>query len=57
MRASWAKHLRDQCVKAGVPFFFKGWSAPKQGAFGRDLDGDGGTWEQMPAAKGEWGVT
>jgi protein gp37 len=25
MRADWAGDLRDQCDRAGVPFFFKGW--------------------------------
>ena len=25
MRADWARGLRDQCVAAGVPFFFKQW--------------------------------
>ena len=25
MHPDWARHLRDQCVAAGVPFFFKQW--------------------------------
>jgi protein gp37 len=25
MQAEWARSLRDQCAKAGVPFFFKQW--------------------------------
>lgn len=25
MHPGWARRLRDQCVSAGVPFFFKGW--------------------------------
>ena len=25
MHPDWARSLRDQCVKAGVPFFFKQW--------------------------------
>ena len=25
MQAAWARGLRDQCVDAGVPFFFKQW--------------------------------
>jgi protein gp37 len=43
----WARSLRDQCVAAGVPFFWKqnGGRTSKSG--GRELDGR--TWDQMPA--------
>ena len=50
----WARSARDQCVDAGVPFFFKNWGGPhKRGWL---LDGelysgrllDGRTWDQMP---------
>jgi protein gp37 len=46
MDLDWARGLRDQCVEAGVPFFFKqiGGRRPKAG--GRDLDGR--TWDEMP---------
>ncbi|MEN6536687.1 MAG: DUF5131 family protein, partial [Bryobacteraceae bacterium] len=27
MHPEWARDLRDQCVAAGVPFFFKQWGA------------------------------
>ena len=39
--------IRDKCVGAEVPFFFKQWGGrtPKEG--GRDLDGR--RWDQMPA--------
>jgi len=33
MLSEWPKSLRDQCVEAGVPFFFKGW-----GSWRKDLD-------------------
>ena len=48
MNLDWARDLRDQCVPAGVPFFFKqvGGRTPKAG--GRLLDGR--TWDQMPSA-------
>jgi protein gp37 len=38
--------LRDRCVEAGVPFFFKQWGGryPKVG--GRELDGR--TWDEYP---------
>jgi protein gp37 len=44
---SWVTGLRDTCIHAGVPFFFKQWGGrtPKDG--GRELDGS--TWSQMPA--------
>ncbi len=35
MHPGWARSLRDQCVEAGVPFFFKQW-----GNWGRDDDID-----------------
>jgi protein gp37 len=46
MAAAWAHEIRDQCVRAGVPFFFKQWGGrtPKSG--GRVLDGR--TWDEMP---------
>lgn len=39
MHPDWARSLRDQCVAAGVPFFFKQWGewAPDTGPF---ADGD-----------------
>ena len=46
MDLDWARDIRDQCVDAGVPFFFKqvGGRTPKAG--GRLLDLQ--TWDQMP---------
>jgi protein gp37 len=46
---SWLIDLRDQCVAAGVAFFFKQWGGrhPKSG--GRLLAGK--EWSQMPAAQ------
>lgn len=45
---AWVTAIRDQCVDAGVPFFFKQWGGrtPKEG--GRELDGR--HWDQIPAA-------
>ena len=44
---AWVRSVRDQCVAAGVAFFFKQWGGrtPKSG--GRTLDGR--TWDEMPA--------
>jgi len=41
--------LRDQCVAAGVPFFFKQWGGPTSKAAGRTLQGR--EWSQMPILK------
>jgi protein gp37 len=46
MHPDWAREVRDQCVSANVPFFFKQWGGtrPKQG--GRELDGR--EWNEFP---------
>ncbi len=43
IRPDWVRAARDQCVAAGVPFFFKGWGRERPG---RELDGK--VWSQMP---------
>jgi len=43
---SWVRGVRDQCLRAGVPFFFKQWGGFTAKAGGRRLDGR--TWSQMP---------
>jgi protein gp37 len=47
---SWVADLRDQCLKARVPFFFKQWGGVQKKRTGRTLDGR--TWDQMPATAG-----
>ena len=46
MEADWVRSIREQCTKAGVPFFFKQWGGVRKKAAGRSLDGR--TWNQMP---------
>lgn len=46
MEAGWARCIRDQCVAAGVPFFFKQWSGVRPKSLGRTLDGQ--EWTQVP---------
>jgi protein gp37 len=46
MDPAWVLDLRDQCLAAGVPFFFKQWGGPQKKRAGRMLDGR--TWDQMP---------
>jgi protein gp37 len=45
--AAWAREIRDQCVNAGVAFFFKQWGGRTPKAGGRKLDDR--TWDEMPA--------
>lgn len=51
MHAEWARSLRDQCVSAGVPFFFKQWGGRTPKAGGRELDSR--TWDQLPVKESE----
>lgn len=46
MASEWVRDIRDQCVKAEVPFFFKQWGGVQKKRTGRLLDGR--TWDQMP---------
>jgi protein gp37 len=46
MNPRWATDLRDQCLDADVPFFFKQWGGRTSKAGGRILDGQ--TWGQLP---------
>lgn len=46
MAEAWATDLRDQCLRASVPFFFKQWGGKNKKKAGRILDGQ--TWDQMP---------
>jgi protein gp37 len=42
----WVTGLRDQCVHAGVAFFFKQWGGVQKKKTGRELEGR--TWDEMP---------
>jgi protein gp37 len=44
---AWVTDLRDQCVRAGVSFFFKQWGGVQKKKTGRELEGR--TWDEMPA--------
>ena len=46
MEEEWALEIRDQCVGAGKPFFFKQWGGVNKKKAGRVLDGQ--TWDEMP---------
>jgi protein gp37 len=46
MAEEWATEIRDQCLKAGVAFYFKQRGGVFKKRNGRDLEGR--TWNQMP---------
>lgn len=46
MNLEWVIDIRNQCVKAGTPFFFKQWGGIQKKRAGRELDGR--TWDEMP---------
>jgi protein gp37 len=49
MAPEWVSDIRDQCVRAGVPFFFKQWGGFAKKRTGRVLEGR--TWDQYPASR------
>jgi len=42
----WVTDIRDQCLGAKVPFFFKQWGGVQKKRAGRTLEGR--TWDEMP---------
>jgi protein gp37 len=46
MKEEWVIDIRDQCIAAGVPFFFKQWGGVNKKLAGRRLRGQ--TWNEMP---------
>jgi protein gp37 len=47
MDPAWVTGIRDQCLSARVPFFFKQWGGTRKKRAGRELEGR--TWDEMPA--------
>ena len=48
MKKEWVTDLRDQCLDAGVAFFFKQWGGSNKKRAGRTLEGR--IWDEMPRA-------
>lgn len=48
MRREWVLDIRDQCLREGVPFFFKQWGGTNKKKSGRVLENR--TWDEMPRA-------
>jgi len=44
---AWVTSIRDQCVRANVPFFFKQWGGVRKSDTGRELEGK--VWNQLPS--------
>jgi protein gp37 len=42
----WVTDIRDQCLRASVPFFFKQWGGTRKKKAGRLLEGR--TWDELP---------
>ncbi len=53
MHADWVRSVRDQCVAAGVPFYFKQWGGVRRKETGRELDGR--LWSEKPQGPGQLG--
>jgi protein gp37 len=51
MDESWVRDIRDQCLEANVPFFFKQWGGVQKKRNGRILDGQ--TWDELPRTRSE----
>jgi protein gp37 len=47
MNPEWVIEIRDQCLKADIPFFFKQWGGFNKKKNGRMLEGR--IWNQMPS--------
>jgi protein gp37 len=46
IKREWVTDIRDQCLQANIPFFFKQWGGMNKKKAGRTLEGK--TWDQMP---------
>jgi protein gp37 len=46
IKRAWVRGIRDQCMAAGIPFFFKQWGGQTPKSRGRLLDGR--MWNEMP---------
>lgn len=46
MDPDWVRDIRDRCVAADIPFFFKQWSGRSPKKLGREIDGR--VWSQKP---------
>jgi protein gp37 len=52
MDPAWVREIRDQCLAARVPFFFKQWGGFRPTQHGRTLDGR--VWDEFPQPQQPW---
>ncbi len=48
IQGEWVIEIRDQCVAASVPFFFKQWGGVQKKRWGRELEGR--EWSEIPGS-------
>ena len=53
IKAEWVQDIREQCLAATVPFFFKQWGGFNKKKAGRMLDGR--VWDQTPVMPEQYG--
>jgi len=53
MHDDWVRSLRDRCIGADVPFYFKQWGGVRRKETGRELDGR--LWSERPQGPGQLG--
>ena len=46
MKEEWVIEIKEHCLRANIPFFFKQWGGFRKKKAGKELQGR--TWEQMP---------
>lgn len=51
LKDTWVLDIRDHCVRASIPFFFKQWGGTNKKQAGRLLEGR--TWDEMPTSRTE----
>lgn len=49
MNIEWVRDIRNQCLKANVPFFFKQWGGVQKKRHGRELDAQ--VWDELPISQ------
>ena len=54
IKPDWARAIRNQCVSAGVAFFFKQWGGLRPKAGGRSLDGRESN--QLPGSRNRYAI-
>ncbi len=47
VQKEWITEIRDQCINAGIPFFFKQWGGVRKKRNGKTLDGR--VWNEFPS--------